>query len=163
MHQIVLPTHTNNHDTVFGGQIAAWCDICAAISAQRFCRGAVVTASMDQLHFLRPVRRGMVVILQSQVNQAWRTSMEVGVRVDAEDPATGSRVHCCTAYLTFVALDAHGQPRQIPALDPGNEPLLLRRAREATLRRDNRLHMREVRRKALEQEETPPPTGAETP
>ena len=52
MTQIVLPTHTNNHGTAFGGQVAAWCDICAAVSAQRFCRSAVVTASMDQLHFL---------------------------------------------------------------------------------------------------------------
>jgi acyl-CoA hydrolase len=153
MHQIVLPTHTNNHGTVFGGQIAAWCDICAAISAQRYCRGSVVTASMDQLHFLRPVRQGMVVILRSQVNQAWRTSMEVGVRVDAEDPATGSVVHCCTAYLTFVALDAHGQPRPVPSLDTGDEPQLARRAREAVGRRENRLHMRAVRRKALELEQ----------
>ena len=150
MHQIVLPTHTNNHDTVFGGQIAAWCDICAAISAQRYCRGAVVTASMDQLHFLRPVRRGMVVILQSQVNQAWRTSMEVGVRVDAEDPATGSRVHCCTAYLTFVALDAHGQPRAIPQLKPDDSPDSLRRVKEAELRRARRLEMRELRKQFRE-------------
>lgn len=151
MHQIVLPTHTNNHNTVFGGQIAAWCDICAAISAQRYCRGAVVTASMDQLHFLRPVRKGMVVVLRSQVNQAWRTSMEVGVRVDAEDPATGSVVHCCTAYLTFVALDAHGQPRPVPPIDTGDDPALIRRAREAVERRDSRLRMREIRRKAMEQ------------
>jgi len=146
MHQIVLPTHTNNHDTVFGGQIAAWCDICAAISAQRYCRGIVVTASMDQLHFLRPVRRGMVVVMKSQVNQAWRTSMEVGVRVDAEDPATGSTVHCCTAYLTFVALDAHGQPRPVPTLDAGGDPELERRAREAIERRESRLRMRELRK-----------------
>ena len=151
MHQIVLPTHTNNHDTVFGGQIAAWCDICAAISAQRFCRGIVVTASMDQLHFLRPVRRGMVVVMKSQINQAWRTSMEIGVRVDAEDPGSGARVHCCTAYLTFVALDAHGQPRSIPALDPGTDPVLIRRAREADLRRTRRLEMRELRKKFREE------------
>ena len=150
MHQIVLPTHTNNHDTVFGGQIAAWCDICAAISAQRYCRGAVVTASMDQLHFLRPVRRGMVVIMKSQVNQSWRTSMEVGVRVDAEDPATGSRVHCCTAYLTFVALDAHGQPRTIPKLNPGDNPAGIRRSKEADLRRARRLEMRELRKQFQE-------------
>ena len=149
MHQIVLPTHTNNHDTVFGGQIAAWCDICAAISAQRFSRGAVVTASMDQLHFLLPVRRGMVVVMQSQVNQAWRTSMEVGVRVDAEDPATGRREHCCSAYLTFVALDADNKPRPVPALDDGGNPQIIRRAREANQRRENRLYMRRLRQKSL--------------
>ena len=82
MTQIVLPGDTNNHGTAFGGQIAAWCDICAAVAAQRFCRLPVVTASMDQLHFLQPVKKGMVVILRSQVNQAWKTSMEVGVRVE---------------------------------------------------------------------------------
>ena len=153
MHQIVLPTHTNNHDTVFGGQIAAWCDICAAISAQRHSRGAVVTVSMDQLHFQRPVRRGMVVILRSQVNQTWRTSMEVGVRVDAEDPATGSKVHCCTAYLTFVALDAHGQPRPVPRLDTAGDPVLERRAREAVARREIRLQMRRLREQTAKMEE----------
>ena len=105
---------------------------------------------MDQLHFLRPVRRGMVVILQSQVNQAWRTSMEVGVRVDAEDPATGSRVHCCTAYLTFVALDAHGQPRPIPPLKPDDSPDSVRRIKEAELRRTRRLEMRELRKQFRE-------------
>ncbi len=146
MTQIVLPTHTNNHGTAFGGQIAAWCDICAAVSAQRFARGVVVTASMDQLHFLLPVRRGMVVVLLGQVNRAWRTSMEVGVRVEAEDPATGERVHCCTAYLTFVGLDPAGRPRTLPALDFAGEAVAARRFEEAGLRRDARLKMRDVRR-----------------
>ena len=84
MTQIVLPSHTNNHGTVFGGQMAAWIDICAAVSAQRFARKAVVTASIDELHFVHPVRRGMVIVLKGRVNQAWGSSMEVGVRVDAE-------------------------------------------------------------------------------
>ena len=86
MTQIVLPSHTNNHGTVFGGQMAAWIDICAAVSAQRFARKAVVTASIDELHFVHPVRRGMVIILKARVNQAWGSSLEVGVRVEAEDP-----------------------------------------------------------------------------
>jgi acyl-CoA hydrolase len=149
MVQLVLPGLTNNHGTAFGGQIAAWCDICAAISAQRHSRGQVVTASMDELHFLRPVRRGMVVILQSQVNQAWRTSMEVGVRVEAEDPDTGSREHCCSAYLTFVAMDGEGRPRPVAPLEPGQDPILQRRAREAELRRQVRLKVRELRRAGL--------------
>lgn len=142
MTQILLPGHTNALGDAFGGQIAAWVDICAAVAAQRFCRGPVVTASMDQLHFLRPVRRGMVVVLQARVNQAWRTSMEVGVRVDAEDPATGQRQHCCSAYLTFVKLDERGRPVQVPALDPGPAPLAVRRQREAELRRNSRLELR---------------------
>jgi len=145
MTQIVLPSHTNNHGTAFGGQIAAWCDICAAVAAQRFCRSPVVTASMDQLHFLHPVRRGMVVILRAQVNESWRSSMEVGVRVEAEDPLSGSIVHCCSAYLTFVALDAHGGPRRIPRLDTDENAVWIRRAKEAQFRRDNRLHMRNLR------------------
>ncbi|MEL6346962.1 MAG: acyl-CoA thioesterase, partial [Myxococcota bacterium] len=134
---------------IFGGQIAAWCDICAAISAQRFSRGPVVTVSMDQLHFLRPVRQGMIVVFKSQVNQAWNTSMEVGVRVDAEDPTHGTMRHCCTAYLTFVALDTHGQPRGVPTLDVGEDSVAARRCNEADQRREARLKMREKRKKAL--------------
>ena len=83
MTQLVLPSHTNNHGTAFGGQIAAWVDVCAAVSAQRFCRMPVVTASMDALHFLQPVHQGMVVILKSTVNCAWRSSMEIGVRIES--------------------------------------------------------------------------------
>mgnify|MGYP001174573521 CR=1 FL=1 len=142
MTQLVLPSHTNNLATAFGGQIAAWCDICAAVSAQRFCRKPVVTASMDELHFLHPVKKGMVVILRSQVNQAWNSSMEVGVRVEAEDPLSGSTVHCCSAYLTFVALDAHGKPCPIPKLDFMDREDYLQRGEDAQLRRDARLHMR---------------------
>ena len=152
MTQIVLPSHANNHGTAFGGQIAAWCDICAAVSAQRFCRGPVVTASMDQLHFLLPARRGMVVILRSQVNQAWKTSMEVGVRVETEDPLTGERKHCCSAYLTFVSLGPDGSPVPVPSLDTASDPGQQRRAKEAQWRRDARLRMRELRRSGLEEE-----------
>ena len=109
MAQIVLPGHTNHHGTCFGGQIAAWCDICAAISAQRFCRSAVVTASMDELHFLRAIKRGMVVILQSQLNLPG--PLHGGGRSRrGRGPETGLREHCSTAYLTFVAVDAEGRP-----------------------------------------------------
>jgi acyl-CoA hydrolase len=148
MTQIVLPGFTNAHGNAFGGQIAAWCDICAAVSAQRFARGPVVTASMDELHFLEPVKQGMVVVLRAMVNRAWRTSIEVGVRVEAEDPHTGLRTHCCSAYLTFVALGADGRPRTVPPLDPGPDPAAQRRFAEAALRRDARLHMRDLRRRA---------------
>jgi len=150
MTQIVLPSHTNNHGTAFGGQIAAWCDICAAVAAQRFCRRPVVTASMDQLHFIRPVLRGMVVVLRACVNRAWRTSMEVGVRVETEDPLTGERELCCTAYLTFVALpDEDGQRAQVPSLDTTGDAVATRRVREADLRREARLRIRAERRKMI--------------
>ena len=146
MTQIVLPSHTNNHGTVFGGQMAAWIDICAAVSAQRYARKAVVTASIDEIHFVTPVRRGMVVVLKSRVNQAWSTSMEVGVRVEAEDPRTGDTVHCCTAYTTFVAINDDGRPSSVPKLDPGSDQEAQERAVRAQTRRDNRLAMRKKRR-----------------
>lgn len=146
MTQIVLPSFTNNHGTAFGGQIAAWTDICASVAAQRFSRGPVVTASMDQLHFLIPVKLGMIVVLQAQVNQSWRTSMEIGVRIEAEDPRTGLRAHCCTAYLTFVALDDAGDPRAVPRIDTDGDPTAERRAAEAIMRRDNRLAVRALRK-----------------
>ena len=152
MTQIVLPSHTNNHGTIFGGQVAAWCDICAAVSAQRFCRGPVVTASMDQLHFLEPIRKGMVAIFLSQVNQAWRSSMEVGVRVLAEDPMTGERRHCCSAYLTFVALNPEGQPTKLPALELGDDESFHRRAKEANIRKAHRLELKRLRQKDAERD-----------
>ena len=139
MTQLLLPGQTNNHGNAFGGQIMAWCDICAAVAAQRFCRGEVVTASMDQLAFRKPVRAGMVVVLQAQVNRSWGTSMEVGVRVEAEDPKVGRREHCCSAYLTFVHLDDAGHPAAVPRLDPGDET---RRYAEAQTRREARLSLR---------------------
>jgi acyl-CoA hydrolase len=146
MTQIVLPSHANNHGTVFGGQMAAWIDVCAAVAAQRFARKAVVTASIDEIHFVQAVRRGMVVILKSRVNQAWTSSMEVGVRVEAEDPRTGDTAHCCTAYLTFVAINDDGRPSKVPTLDVGTSEDAQIRAHEAQQRRDHRLAMRKKRR-----------------
>lgn len=151
MTQIVLPSHTNALDTAFGGQIAAWADICAAVAAQRFCRGPAVTASMDQLDFRRPVRKGMVVVLRSQVNRAWTTSMECGVRVETEHPFTGQREHCCTAYFTFVALDDSGQKRAVPELDCEGDAEALRRFESAGVRRESRLEVRRWNRNRREQ------------
>ena len=146
MTQLVLPSHTNNHGTAFGGQIAAWVDVCAAVSAQRFCRMPVVTASMDALHFLHPVQKGMVVILKSTVNSAWNTSMEIGVRIESEHPLTGERLHCCSAYLTFVAIDENGQKQPLPRLNCDHNQQWIRRRNEAQERRDLRLKVREIRR-----------------
>lgn len=146
MTQIVLPPHANALQTAFGGQIAAWIDICAAVSAQRCSRGAAVTASMDELVFLEPVRVGIIVILRSQVNAAWRSSMEIGVRVETEDPATGVRQHCCSAYLTFVAIDGSGNKRELPPLDTSGDPEFARRQQDARDRRQHRLEVRDRRR-----------------
>lgn len=144
MTQIVLPTHTNNLGTAFGGQIAAWADVCAAVSGQRFARGPVVTASMDSLLFERPVRQGMIVVLYSQVNRVWRTSMEIGVRVEAEELTSPRREHCCTAYFTFVALDASGAPRVAGELDLEGDPNQIRRWEQAEIRRQSRLALRRL-------------------
>jgi len=145
MTQLVLPSHTNNHGTAFGGQIAAWVDICAAVSAQRFCRMPVVTVSMDALHFMQPVHKGMVVILKSTVNAAWNTSMEIGVRIESEDPLTGERLHCCSAYLTFVAISEKGERQRLPKLTCDGNEGWERRRNEAQERRDLRLRIRTVR------------------
>lgn len=146
MTQLVLPFHANNHGTAFGGQIAAWVDVCAAVSARRFCRNPVVTASMDALHFLAPVHQGDVVILRSKVNRAWATSMEIGVKVETEDPLTGETKHCCTAYLTFVAINENGRPVQLPELQIHTEKEQ-ERWEEAAIRRDFRLKIRDMRKK----------------
>src|SRR3989338_2773687 len=95
MTQVVMPQYTNSIGTVFGGQIMSWLDVCAAVSAQRHARSPVVTASIDSVNFIEPVKQGQVVILKSQVNAVFHSSMEVGVTVLAEDPLTGKRVKAC--------------------------------------------------------------------
>ncbi|NUQ38949.1 MAG: acyl-CoA thioesterase [Caldilineales bacterium] len=145
---IILPSHTNPLGTAFGGQIMAWIDITAGIAAQRHARCVVVTASMDDLHFLAPIRGGEVVVIKAQVNRAFHTSMEVGVRVEAENPLTGELRHCSSAYLTFVALDEQGQRVAIPPLIPETENEQ-RRYEEAAERRQQRLQNRMQRRNVV--------------
>lgn len=118
MTEIVLPSHGNVLGTVFGGQVAAWIDICATVAAMRHARHIVVTASMDDLHFMAPAHVGEVLILKAHVNRAFGTSMEVGVHVEAENPLTGERRHTATAYLTFVSLDGEGNLVAVPPLIP---------------------------------------------
>jgi acyl-CoA hydrolase len=116
MTQLVLPSHTNALDTIFGGVVMSWIDICAAIAAQRHSNREVVTASIDELTFVAPVKKGWVVNLKASVNFVSRTSMEVGVRVDAENPKTGEVFHTASAYTTFVAIGSDGKPCTIPPL-----------------------------------------------
>ena len=118
MTEIVLPSDANPLGTIFGGRVVQWIDICASVAAQRHCRQIVVTASMDDLHFLAPIHVGMIVLLRATVNRAWRTSVEVEVQVESEDPLTGERRHCVRAYLTFVALGADGRPAPVPPVIP---------------------------------------------
>ena len=116
MTQLVLPSHTNSLDTIFGGTIMSWIDIAAAIAAQRHSHKEVVTASIDKLDFIAPVKKGWVVNLKASVNFTSRSSMEIGVRVDAENPKTGELFHTVSAYLTFVALGSDGKPTAVPEL-----------------------------------------------
>lgn len=142
MIQLVLPGDTNSLGTAFGGTIVGWADVAAAVAAQRHSGGIVVTASIDSLHFLNPVQLGNVVVLRATVNRAWRTSMEVGVRVECE--LTGQheqRKHAATAYLTFVAVDEHRRPRPVPAIAPETEDER-RRFERAAERRAARLRDR---------------------
>ena len=137
----------NNTGNVHGGLIMRLCDDVAGIAAVRHCGGRVVTAAMDRMNFTHPVYVGQLVTVKALVNAAWRTSMEVGVRVESENVRTGEVVHTCTAYLTMVALDDDGRPTEVPPVAP-ETPDEVRRAREAQLRRDTRL----AERQRIEQE-----------
>ena len=123
---------------VHGGWIMKLCDDVAVIAATRYAGSRVVTATVDSLKFRSPVHVGEVVTLHGTVNAAWRTSLEVGVRVEAEDVRTGEVTHTCTAYLTLVALDDAGRPMDVSRLEPVTEEEQ-RRHREANLRREIRL------------------------
>jgi acyl-CoA hydrolase len=116
MTQMILPSDANPLNAAFGGRILEWIDVCAGISAGRHCRHAVVTASMDDLHFHASIRVGWVVTLRARVLAAFRSSMEVGVRVTAENPLTGEHQLTTTALLTFVALDSDGTRATVPPL-----------------------------------------------
>lgn len=140
MTELVLPQHTNALGSIFGGTVMSWIDIAAAISAGKHARASVVTASIDALHFIAPIRLGHVVQLRASVNATGRTSMEVGVRVDSENPRTGEKVHNATAYVTFVAVDDHGKPTEVPPLLPETEPEK-RRNQAALLRRQSRVRL----------------------
>jgi acyl-CoA hydrolase len=116
MTEYVLPQHTNALGGVFGGQIMAWMDLCAAICAQRHSGRMAVTAFVDDLKFELPVRVGEVVRLSAHVTATFRTSMEIEVVVEGEDAPTGRRWPCVTARLTFVAIDEHRKPAPVPPL-----------------------------------------------
>lgn len=141
MTEMVLPSHTNALDSIFGGVIMSWIDIAGAISAQRHSGRSVVTASIDDLDFVAPVYKGWVVNLKACVNFAGRTSMEVGVRVDAENPIQKKWFHTASAYMTFVAVDSHGKPVEIPSVMPETAEEK-RRFEQAQIRRKLRLDRR---------------------
>ncbi|MGZ3481050.1 MAG: acyl-CoA thioesterase [Myxococcaceae bacterium] len=116
MTQMILPSDANPLNAAFGGRVLEWIDICGAIAAGRHCRHAVVTASMDDLHFHASIRVGWVVTLRARVLAVFRSSMEVGIGVSAENPLTGEHHLTTTALVTFVAIEPDGSRAQVPPL-----------------------------------------------
>ncbi len=135
---LVLPGDTNLHGTIFGGKVMQWIDIAAAISAKRHCHKGVVTASIDDLHFLHPIRLGNIVNIVAEVTYCGNTSMEVEVRVFAESPSKVKKQQTLVAYTTFVAVDKEGKPVKVPPIVPETEREMQRYA-AAKKRREERL------------------------
>jgi acyl-CoA hydrolase len=135
-------TDANSAGFVHGGTVMKLCDEAAGIAAVKHCRRRIVTAAIDRMTFLHPVHVGQLLTCKATVNAVWRTSMEVGVRVEAESPISGEVRHTSTAYLTMVVLDDDGSPTEAPPL-LAESPEEQRRMREAELRRSNRLAERE--------------------
>jgi acyl-CoA hydrolase len=131
-------TDANSAGNVHGGTVMKLADEVAGLAALKHSRMRVVTVGMDRMNFLYPIYVGDLVTFSATVNAAWHTSMEVGVRVDAENPRTGESRHTNTAYLTMVALDEEGRPTPVPGV-VASSPTEKRRMREAELRRANRL------------------------
>ncbi|HWP02902.1 MAG TPA: acyl-CoA thioesterase [Gemmatimonadaceae bacterium] len=152
--EIMMPQHANNLGHVFGGVILAMMDRTAAVAAVRHARLPCVTASIDRVDFREPIYVGDLVVMRASVNYAGRTSMEVGVRVEAEDLLTGRRRHTNSCYLTFVAVDRAGRPVEVPDLIP-ETPEEVRRYREAADRRRRRLEERELERQRRDLEGEP--------
>ena len=116
--EIMMPQHANNLGHVFGGVILSMIDRTAAVAAIRHARNSCVTVSIDRVDFREPIHLGDLVVMKANVNFTGRTSIEVGVRVEAEDLITGVRRHTNSCYMTFVAIDRDGRPVPVPAVVP---------------------------------------------
>lgn len=141
MTELVLPNDTNQLGNLLGGKLMHLMDIAAAIAAARHSGLVCVTASVDQIDFLHPVRLGEVVVLRSSVNRVFHTSMEVGVKVYGENPRSGEVRHTNSAYMTFVGLNAEGRPTPSAQVIPETEDEQ-RRFEHALKRRNHRLQSR---------------------
>lgn len=141
MSEFALPNDANTLGTLFGGKVMSLVDLAGSLAAVRHARGPVVTASVDYMTFLHPIHIGQLVILRSQVNRVFRTSMEVGVKVFVEDLRSREVKHTSSAYLTFVAIDKAGNRVPIAPVVPESEEEL-RRFEDAGERRRQRLEMK---------------------
>lgn len=140
--EMALPNDANTLGNVLGGKVMHLVDLAGALAAIRHARCPVVTASVDYMNFLHPIHIGQLIVLHASVNRVFRTSMEVGVRVEVENLVSGDIRHTSSAYLTFVALDKQGNRVPIPPVIPETEQEK-RRYEEAERRRAYRLEMRE--------------------
>jgi acyl-CoA hydrolase len=140
--ELALPNDANGLGNVLGGKVMHLVDLAGAMAALRHARRPVVTAAVDSMHFLHPVRIGQLIVLRSSVNRVFRSSMEVGVKVETENLLTGAKLHTCSAYLTFVALDDKGKAISVPPVIPESEEEK-RRYEQAGERREYRLAMRD--------------------
>jgi acyl-CoA hydrolase len=132
----------NSAGFIHGGSVMKLCDEAAGVVAVKHSRSRVVTAGVDRMAFVTPVHVGELVTFAASVNAAWRSSMEIGVRVEAENPRTGERRHTSSAYLTMVAVDDDGRPTEVPPLITETDEQRSREA-DAQVRRSNRLRERE--------------------
>ena len=139
--ELALPNDANGLGNVLGGKVMHLVDLAAAMAGMRHARRPIVTAALDSMRFLQPVKIGQLIMLRSSVNRVFHTSMEIGVKVETENLMTGRKLHTCSAYLTFVALDENGKPAPIPPVIPETEEEQ-RRYREAGERRQYRLAVR---------------------
>ncbi len=137
MTEIVLPNDANPLNALLGGRLMHWIDLAGAMAAHRHSRTYVVTASIDHMDFLVPVRVGDFVVLRSSVNRVYHTSMEVGVKVWVENNRSQENLHVSSAYLTFVAIDSAGNRMAVPPVVPETEDER-RRYEDAARRREIR-------------------------
>lgn len=141
MTELVLPNDTNQLGNLLGGRLMHWIDIAAALAAQRHSGKVCVTASVDEISFHEPIKLGHVVHIQAVITRAFRTSMEVQVTVEREDPLHNSRARTSSAFLTFVAIDQYGKPLPAPPVIPETDDER-RRYEQAAMRREVRLRSR---------------------
>ena len=147
MTELILPNDTNTLGNLLGGRLMHFIDLVGAMAAYRHTRTHVVTAAMDHIDFIQPVHVGDLLILKSSVNRAFSKSLEVGVKVWAENTQAGINRHVASAYLVFVAVDAQGNPVRVPELVPETADEQ-RRFEGALRRRDNREAESERRKRA---------------
>jgi acyl-CoA hydrolase len=144
--EIMMPQHSNILGHIFGGVILSMMDKTAAVTAIRHARNACVTVSIDRVDFREPIHVGDLIIMKSAVNYTGRTSIEIGVRVEAEEMISGRRRHTNSCYLTFVAVDPNGRPIEVPPIIPFT-PDDMRRFAAAKERRRRRLEERTAEEK----------------